>query len=146
MVKNPSKEESLLACEQMTAAGSSQKTMLLKCVCQCFINSLKLITLVVCYYILSITLTFYNKLFVKHFHLPLSLTLFHLIIKFVLSWIVRIVYEWKTQIRRVEVSWPNYVKRLAPPGIASALDIATISTCGRCLHFRWFIPLHLPFH
>ncbi|GAB1603270.1 solute carrier family 35 member C2-like, partial [Argonauta hians] len=93
------------------------------CSCGWLLSSFKLVGLVACYYFLSISLTFYNKVFVKHFRLPLSLTLFHLLIKFLLSWIIRVVWEWRTGVRRVEIHWSAYIKRLAPPGIVSALDI-----------------------
>ncbi|CAE1150594.1 SLC35C2 [Acanthosepion pharaonis] len=68
-------------------------------------------------------LTFYNKKYIKQFHLPLSITMIHLVTKFLLAWLVRSIWQCKTGQPRIELTWIPYLKRVAPPGVISALDI-----------------------
>jgi len=72
---------------------------------------------------LSITLTFYNKWFIKDFHFPLTVTLFHLTIKFVLCGILRLFLSACSSRPRVTLSWDDFCRRVAPTGIASSFDI-----------------------
>lgn len=85
--------------------------------------AVKTVALVMFYYIFSIGLTFYNKKVVKNFQLPLSFTMAHLVVKFILAGLVRCVIDCRAKEPRVTVSWPLYFKRIAPAGMASALDI-----------------------
>lgn len=85
--------------------------------------AVKTVALVMFYYVFSIGLTFYNKRFVKHFKLPLSLTMAHLVVKFMLAGLVRCLLSCKTKEPRVTLPWGMYFKRIAPAGITSALDI-----------------------
>lgn len=81
------------------------------------------IGLVLLYYTFSIGITFYQKWFIKDFHFPLTVVICHLVVKFVLAGLLRSVYQIYTGKQRVVLDWLNYVKQLAPTGIASALDI-----------------------
>ncbi|XP_076355820.1 solute carrier family 35 member C2 isoform X2 [Tachypleus tridentatus] len=85
--------------------------------------AVRTIGLVVLYYVFSIGITFYQKWFIKNFHFPLTVVICHLVVKFILSAIVRTVWEiWSDQ-QRVILKWNIYIKQLAIAGVASALDI-----------------------
>ena len=54
--------------------------------------------------------------FLQHFQLPLSLTMAHLVVKFMLAGLVRCLLSCKTKEPRVTLPWGMYFKRLAPAG------------------------------
>lgn len=54
--------------------------------------------------------------FFQYFKFPISFTICHLVIKFVLAALVRKLIECKRKEPRVMLSWPMYLKRLAPTG------------------------------
>lgn len=85
--------------------------------------AVKTCALVLFYYTFSIGLTFYNQRFIKHFRYPLSLTMAHLVTKFMLAGLIRSVIEWKTGEPRITLPWGMFCKRIAPAGITSAVDI-----------------------
>ncbi|CAC5396332.1 SLC35C2 [Mytilus coruscus] len=95
-------------------------------VCSCsFVKlAIKTLCLVIFYYTFSIGLTFYNQRFIHHFKIPLSLTMAHLVIKFILAGLCRCLLQVCTSKERVTLPWDINVKRIAPTGIASILDIA----------------------
>lgn len=84
---------------------------------------LRTLGLVFLYYCFSIGITFYQKWFIKDFHFPLTVVICHLVVKFMLSGLIRTLYQVYTGKQRVVLEWPTYFKQLAPTGIASALDI-----------------------
>lgn len=79
--------------------------------------------LIVFYCSLSITLTFYNKWFINSFHFPLTVTLFHLTVKFLLSGVLRVLLSTFWSGPRVTLSWNVFCRRIASTGIASSFDI-----------------------
>jgi hypothetical protein len=79
--------------------------------------------LVSCYFILSIGLTFYQRWLLKDFHYPLSVVLYHLIIKFIISFVIRVCYKLYTGRSRVLLDWRTSVKKVLPTGFASGIDI-----------------------
>ncbi|XP_022672120.1 solute carrier family 35 member C2-like isoform X2 [Varroa jacobsoni] len=85
--------------------------------------SVRTIALVLLYYSFSIGITFYQKWFIKEFHFPLIVVTCHLVVKFILSWLCRVVYTLFTRRTRVLLPWNVYVRHLAVTGVASALDI-----------------------
>ncbi|OWF37965.1 solute carrier family 35 member C2-like [Mizuhopecten yessoensis] len=85
--------------------------------------AIKILALVVFYYIFSIGLTFYNKAFIHHFQIPLSFTLSHLIIKYMLAGLIRCIVECRTKKERINLPWRPFLLKLAPTGIASSIDI-----------------------
>uniref|UniRef100_H3CFY9 Solute carrier family 35 member C2 n=1 Tax=Tetraodon nigroviridis TaxID=99883 RepID=H3CFY9_TETNG len=86
-------------------------------------RGLRIIGLVLFYYVFSIGITFYNKWLMKDFHYPLFMTLVHITIIFSLSAITRrILHSW-TGKPRVLLSWTDYLHRAAPTALATALDI-----------------------
>ncbi|KAK3610411.1 hypothetical protein CHS0354_008701 [Potamilus streckersoni] len=86
-------------------------------------TAVRILALVIFYYFFSIGLTFYNQRFIHHFKFPLSLTICHLVVKFILVGFCRSLIEWKTKMPRVMLSWGTNLKRIAPTGFASAFDI-----------------------
>lgn len=79
--------------------------------------------LVLHYYIFSIGITFYNKWLMKDFHYPLFMTLVHLTIIFCLSALTRRALLCSTGKQRVVLGWKDYLYKVAPTALATALDI-----------------------
>lgn len=79
--------------------------------------------LVLFYYSFSIGITFYNKWLLKKFHFPLFMTLVHLLIIFVLSALSRTLMTCVNGRTRVILPWSDYLKKVAPTALATALDI-----------------------
>ncbi|XP_047459467.1 solute carrier family 35 member C2 [Mugil cephalus] len=86
-------------------------------------RGLRTVGLVLLYYVFSIGITFYNKWLMKGFHYPLFMTLVHLTINFCLSAVTRRSMQWWTGKPRIVLSWNDYIKKVAPTAIATALDI-----------------------
>ncbi|CAF92556.1 unnamed protein product, partial [Tetraodon nigroviridis] len=86
-------------------------------------RGLRIIGLVLFYYVFSIGITFYNKWLMKDFHYPLFMTLVHITIIFSLSAITRrILHSW-TGKPRVLLSWTDYLHRAAPTGTSAASSL-----------------------
>lgn len=47
----------------------------------------------------------------------------HLVTKFVLAALIRFIWFCKTGKQRIVLTWAEYIKRVAPPGVAGSLDI-----------------------
>ncbi|XP_030840343.1 solute carrier family 35 member C2 [Strongylocentrotus purpuratus] len=88
-----------------------------------FLMGIKVIALVLFYYTFSISLTFYNKWLFHDFKFPLTITIIHLAVKFVIALILRSLIQACTSIKPVSLSWLTYAKIVTPTGITSALDI-----------------------
>lgn len=93
------------------------------CTVRLIFVSLRTIGLVFLYYCFSIGITFYQKWFIEDFHFPFTVVICHLVVKFILSGMIRCIYQLCTGKQRVVLDWSMYCKQLAPTGIASALDI-----------------------
>ncbi|XP_056895724.1 solute carrier family 35 member C2 isoform X1 [Takifugu flavidus] len=90
---------------------------------QSIYRGLRLIGLVLFYYIFSIGITFYNKWLMTDFQYPLFMTLVHITIIFSLSAATRrILHSW-TGKPRIILNWADYLQRVAPTALATALDI-----------------------
>lgn len=74
-------------------------------------------------YIFSISLTFYNRWLLKRFHFPLSVTVVHYALVFIIAALLRLLWEVKTGKQRVVLPWSVYMKRVLPTAMACALDI-----------------------
>jgi len=59
----------------------------------------------------------------QELNFPLSIVVCHLTLKFVIASMCRAVWECCTSKQRVILNWGNFVKKMAPTGIASGLDI-----------------------
>ncbi|XP_050775013.1 solute carrier family 35 member C2 isoform X1 [Gopherus flavomarginatus] len=79
--------------------------------------------LVLLYYCFSIGITFYNKWLMKSFHFPLFMTLLHLLVIFLLSALTRALMHCCTKRPRVVLTWADYLRRVAPTALSTALDI-----------------------
>uniref|UniRef100_A0A7N4PKY6 Solute carrier family 35 member C2 n=1 Tax=Sarcophilus harrisii TaxID=9305 RepID=A0A7N4PKY6_SARHA len=79
--------------------------------------------LVLLYYCFSIGITFYNKWLMKSFHFPLFMTLLHLVVIFLFSALSRALIQCCHQRPRVVLSWADYLQRVAPTALATALDV-----------------------
>ncbi|XP_055021521.1 solute carrier family 35 member C2 [Boleophthalmus pectinirostris] len=86
-------------------------------------RGLRTLGLVLLYYIFSIGITFYNKWLMENFHFPLFMTLVHLSIIFVLSALTRRVLLCVTGKPRVVLGWRDYLCKVTPTAVATALDI-----------------------
>ena len=77
------------------------------------------------YFFFSICLTFYNRHLFVTYRYPLSITLIHLIFKFISATIIRCVLNCtkNRENKRITLDWYTYVTRILPTGIASAADI-----------------------
>ncbi|XP_061180279.1 solute carrier family 35 member C2-like [Saccostrea echinata] len=88
------------------------------------VTAVKTFCLVIFFYTFSIGLTFYNQRFIRHFEIPLSLTMAHLVVKFMISAFLRTLLSIYLKEDRVLLPWGENLKKIAPTGIASILDIA----------------------
>ncbi|KAK2725593.1 solute carrier family 35 member C2-like [Artemia franciscana] len=75
------------------------------------------------YYCTSIGLTFYQKWLMVNFHFPFSVVTCHLVVKLALASLCRCILERKRDEKRVVLSWHDYLLRISPVGVTSALDI-----------------------
>lgn len=80
--------------------------------------------LIFAYFILSIGLTFYNPWLYNTygFNFPLGVVVCHLIIKFLLSALIRCIRRCCTG-RRINLPWQNIIYSIMVPGMASGVDI-----------------------
>ncbi|XP_030681409.1 solute carrier family 35 member C2 isoform X2 [Nomascus leucogenys] len=79
--------------------------------------------LVLLYYCFSIGITFYNKWLTKSFHFPLFMTMLHLAVIFLFSALSRALVQCSSHRVRVVLSWADYLRRVAPTALATALDV-----------------------
>ncbi|XP_069808636.1 solute carrier family 35 member C2 [Dendropsophus ebraccatus] len=86
-------------------------------------KSLLTVGLVLFYYFFSIGITFYNKWLLKRFHFPLFMTLVHLLIIFILASLTRTFMLCVSGRARVILPWSDYLRKVAPTALATALDI-----------------------
>ncbi|XP_061508426.1 solute carrier family 35 member C2 [Anopheles gambiae] len=82
------------------------------------------LVLIVCYFSLSIGLTFYQRHLLQHFKLPLFVVLYHLVIKLLLAAAVRAVLRCVTRKPRILLDWRTSVRKILPTGLASGIDIS----------------------
>uniref|UniRef100_A0A182QZ50 Sugar phosphate transporter domain-containing protein n=1 Tax=Anopheles farauti TaxID=69004 RepID=A0A182QZ50_9DIPT len=82
------------------------------------------LVLILCYFSLSIGLTFYQQHLLQHFKLPLFVVLYHLVIKFLLAAFVRAMLRCVTKKPRILLDWRTSVRKILPTGLASGIDIS----------------------
>ncbi|XP_034483794.1 solute carrier family 35 member C2 [Drosophila innubila] len=78
---------------------------------------------VLLYLTLSIALTFYQTDIIRDLPIPLTIVTYHLILKFLLAACIRNVYKMRMGKSRVQLDWRVAVRKMAPTGIASGIDI-----------------------
>ncbi|XP_055607366.1 solute carrier family 35 member C2 [Uranotaenia lowii] len=99
-----------------TSSGRSRK--------KTFANTiLATLILILCYFTLSIGLTFYQRWLLQKFKFPLSVVVYHLCIKLVMSAVVREIYKCATKKNRIVLDWRTSVRKILPTGLASGMDI-----------------------
>lgn len=81
------------------------------------------VILILIYFVLSIGLTFYQRWLLEGFHFPLSVVLYHLVVKLFLSAVIRLVYRCITGRSRILLDWRTFYRNMAPTGLASGIDI-----------------------
>ncbi|KAG8226789.1 hypothetical protein J437_LFUL002835 [Ladona fulva] len=94
-----------------------------------FMICVRTLGLISLYYTLSIGLVFYQHWLLKFFRFPLSISVCHMVVKFILAGICRTLWECYHHRDRVTIDWKNYMLKVAPTGLASGLDIG-ISNWG----------------
>lgn len=120
MTKGSKREFRLLKSTIKPRAEEVKKSL---CSFSYLVAAVKTLCLILFYYAFSISITFYNQHFIHQYQLPLSFTMAHLVFKFMAAGLIRWVVECKTGEPRVLLGWKEYTKRVAPPGLVSALDI-----------------------
>ncbi|XP_048004672.1 solute carrier family 35 member C2 [Leguminivora glycinivorella] len=88
--------------------------------CQKGLLSLGLILL---YFSLSIGLTFYQRWLLKDFRYPLTVVMYHLIVKWCLSVCVRCARHFVTGSSQLVLPFMTCVRSVAPTGLASGIDV-----------------------
>lgn len=86
-------------------------------------GAIKALGLILFMYIFSISLTFYNRWLLQRFHFPLSVSVVHYAMVFVIAAVLRLLWELKTEKKRIILPWSVYIKRVLPTAMACALDI-----------------------
>lgn len=81
------------------------------------------VILILIYFVLSIGLTFYQRWLLEGFHFPLSVVLYHLVVKLILSALIRLLYKCFTGRSRILLDWRTFYRNMAPTGLASGIDI-----------------------
>ncbi|KAH8302186.1 hypothetical protein KR044_003779 [Drosophila immigrans] len=78
---------------------------------------------VLLYLTLSIALTFYQTDIIRDLPIPLTIVTYHLLLKFMLAALIRNIYKMRMGKTRVQLDWRVALRKMAPAGIASGIDI-----------------------
>lgn len=89
----------------------------------CFQKGLLSLGLILIYFALSIGLTFYQRWLLKDFHYPLTVVMYHLIVKWMLSLLVRFVLCMVTGTPQLLLPFLTCLQSVAPTGLASGIDV-----------------------
>ncbi|KAH8339318.1 hypothetical protein KR074_011416 [Drosophila pseudoananassae] len=81
------------------------------------------LVIILLYLTLSITLTFYQTDINRAMPFPLAIVSYHLIVKFLLAATIRRIYKLRVGRSRVQLDWRVALRKMAPTGVASAIDI-----------------------
>ncbi|XP_017071480.1 solute carrier family 35 member C2 [Drosophila eugracilis] len=106
--------ESAGAAETATSAQNQNMMM------QMAVGTLAIILL---YLTLSISLTFYQTDINRQMPFPLAIVSYHLVVKFLLAALARKIYRLRMGRSRVQLDWRIALRKMAPTGVASAIDI-----------------------
>ncbi|KAI8038962.1 solute carrier family 35 member C2 [Drosophila gunungcola] len=102
--------------ENREASTMAQENMLM----QMAVGTLFFILL---YLTLSISLTFYQTDITRQMPFPLAIVSYHLVVKFLLAALARNIYRMWMGRSRVQLDWRVSLRKMAPTGVASAIDI-----------------------
>ncbi|KAG6456314.1 hypothetical protein O3G_MSEX009674 [Manduca sexta] len=89
----------------------------------CVQKSLLSFGLILLYFSLSIGLTFYQRWLLKDFGFPLTVVMYHLIVKWVLSVVVRLVLYCATGTPQLVLPFVTCLRSVGPTGLASGIDV-----------------------
>ncbi|CAF4748292.1 unnamed protein product [Pieris macdunnoughi] len=89
----------------------------------CFQKGLLSLGLILLYFSLSIGLTFYQRWLLKDFHFPLTVVMYHLIVKWLLSVCVRFVVGIITGQPQLVLPFITCLRSVGPTGLASGIDV-----------------------
>ncbi|CAH2103683.1 unnamed protein product [Euphydryas editha] len=89
----------------------------------CIQKSVLSLILILLYFSLSIGLTFYQRWLLKDFQYPLTVVMYHLVVKWVLSVIVRSILYLITGTSQLVLSFMTCLRSVAPTGLASGIDV-----------------------
>ncbi|CAK1554676.1 unnamed protein product [Leptosia nina] len=89
----------------------------------CFQKGLLSLGLILLYFSLSIGLTFYQRWLLKDFHFPLTVVMYHLIVKWILSVCVRMILEIITGQPQLMLPFLTCLRSVGPTGLASGIDV-----------------------
>ncbi|EDV50790.1 solute carrier family 35 member C2 [Drosophila erecta] len=81
------------------------------------------LAIILLYLALSITLTFYQTYINRLMPFPLTIVTYHLVVKFLLAAAARKIYRIRVGRSRVQLDWRLALRKMAPTGVASAIDI-----------------------
>eukprot|EP00099_Drosophila_melanogaster_P020784 NP_647817.2 uncharacterized protein Dmel_CG14971 [Drosophila melanogaster] len=102
-------------CTNETATLAQENMMM-----QMAVGTLAIIFL---YLALSISLTFYQTDINRQMPFPLAIVTYHLVVKFLLAAAARRIYRMRVGRSRVQLDWRLALRKMAPTGVASAIDI-----------------------
>ncbi|CAG9781690.1 unnamed protein product [Diatraea saccharalis] len=89
----------------------------------CVQKSLLSLGLILIYFSLSIGLTFYQRWLLKGFNFPLTVVMYHLIIKWILSVLVRTILYLITGTPQLMLPFMTCLRSVGPTGLASGIDV-----------------------
>ncbi|KAJ0184005.1 hypothetical protein K1T71_000428 [Dendrolimus kikuchii] len=89
----------------------------------CVQKGLLSLGLILLYFSLSIGLTFYQRWLLKDFHYPLTVVMYHLIVKWILSVLVRLVLYIVTGTPQLLLPFMTCLRSVGPTGLASGIDV-----------------------
>ncbi|XP_039764166.1 solute carrier family 35 member C2 [Pararge aegeria] len=89
----------------------------------CFQKGLLSLGLILLYFSLSIGLTFYQRWLLKEFHYPLTVVMYHLVVKWMLSVLVRMVLYLITGKPQLMLQFVTCLRSVGPTGLASGIDV-----------------------
>ncbi|XP_035458967.2 solute carrier family 35 member C2 [Spodoptera frugiperda] len=89
----------------------------------CFQKSLLSLGLILLYFALSIGLTFYQRWLLTDFKFPLTVVMYHLIVKWILAVCVRVVLQLITGTPQLILPFMTCLKSVGPTGLASGIDV-----------------------
>ncbi|XP_043646772.1 solute carrier family 35 member C2 [Drosophila teissieri] len=81
------------------------------------------LAIILLYLALSISLTFYQTHINREMPFPLTIVTYHLVLKFLLAAAARKIYRMRVGRSRVQLDWRLALRKMAPTGVASAIDI-----------------------
>ncbi|CAG9138315.1 hypothetical protein JYU34_000668 [Plutella xylostella] len=89
----------------------------------CFQKALLSLGLILLYFSLSIGLTFYQRWLLQGFKFPLTVVMYHLVIKWLLSVCVRTILYCITGIPQLCLPFMTCLRSVCPTGVASGIDV-----------------------